>query len=31
MRDVVEVAVLLLENGSMNGTNVVVDGGWLAL
>src|SRR5918999_253621 len=31
MRDVVEVAVLLLENRSVNGINVEVDGGWLAL
>jgi NAD(P)-dependent dehydrogenase (short-subunit alcohol dehydrogenase family) len=31
MRDVVEVAVLLLENQSVNGINVEVDGGWLAL
>lgn len=31
MRDVVEVAVLLLENQSINGINVDVDGGWLAL
>jgi NAD(P)-dependent dehydrogenase (short-subunit alcohol dehydrogenase family) len=31
MQDVVEVAILLLENRSMNGTNVHVDAGWLAL
>ncbi len=31
MRDVVEVAVQLLENESVNGTNAVVDGGWMAL
>ncbi|HEX2031570.1 MAG TPA: SDR family oxidoreductase [Actinomycetota bacterium] len=31
MRDVVDVAVMLLENRSINGINVNVDGGWLAL
>ena len=31
MRDVVDVAVLLLENRSINGINVNVDGGWMAL
>jgi NAD(P)-dependent dehydrogenase (short-subunit alcohol dehydrogenase family) len=31
MRDVVDVAVLLLENRSVNGINVNVDGGWMAL
>jgi NAD(P)-dependent dehydrogenase (short-subunit alcohol dehydrogenase family) len=31
MRDVVEVAALLLENRSINGINVEVDGGWMAL
>ncbi|HZA27207.1 MAG TPA: SDR family oxidoreductase [Actinomycetota bacterium] len=31
MRDVVEVAVLLLENRSVNGINVEVDGGWMAM
>ena len=31
MRDVVDVAVLLLENRSVNGINLNVDGGWMAL
>ncbi len=31
MRDVVGAVVFLLENRSMNGANLPVDGGWLLL
>ena len=31
MRDVVGAVVFLLENASMNGVNLRVDGGWLLL
>jgi NAD(P)-dependent dehydrogenase (short-subunit alcohol dehydrogenase family) len=31
MRDVVDATVFLLENRSVNGTNLYVDGGWLLL
>lgn len=31
MRDVVDATVFLLENASVNGTNLYVDGGWMLL
>jgi hypothetical protein len=29
MADVVDAAVFLLENPAVDGTNLVIDGGWL--
>jgi NAD(P)-dependent dehydrogenase (short-subunit alcohol dehydrogenase family) len=31
MADVVEASVFLLENRSVNGTNMYIDGGWMLL
>jgi NAD(P)-dependent dehydrogenase (short-subunit alcohol dehydrogenase family) len=31
MQDVVDATVFLLENRSVNGTNLYVDGGWMLM